>query len=369
MEDKPQYKECEMQIEKVKERYDNIDILKTIAIIMVILLHTLEWNIYFLNDESLRIYLTFFARIMCEGVPIFILVNGFLIINKKFYLDKFLKKVFRIFIILLIWSAIDITIIMLIQGEGIYFKEIIKNIATTDISNYYTGLLWFLQDLIKLYLFFPILKIVHDNNKKVYNYFFIMITFFTIGIPLISNLLSILQSFMNINVKYFNVFIEKYNFISNGTFLFYFMLGGYLFEKKNIFEKRENRIFVFLIGIISSITVFIYAIVLSKITKVQVAPNFNYSSIFLAITIIGIYAITYKYKNKNHYYNKLIMDIGKNTFGIYLVHKILVIWGIKIIEENNMTRNLLFSIIIFTLSYIITKLIKRIPVLNKIIQI
>ncbi len=28
-----------------------------------------------------------------------------------------------------------------------------------------------LQNLIALYLIYPVLKIVHDNNKKVYNYF------------------------------------------------------------------------------------------------------------------------------------------------------------------------------------------------------
>lgn len=365
--EKFQEQECEMPILKI--RYDNIDILKTISIIMVILLHTLEWNINFLENNALRTYLNFFVRIMCEGVPIFIVINGFLIINKQFYLEKFLKKILRIFLILLIWSAIYVVIIMSIKGENIYFKEIIKNIATTNIANYYTGVLWFLQDLIILYLFFPILKIVHDNNKKVYNYFFMLVTFFSIGMPLISNMLVILGKLANIDYKYFNIFIERYDFISNGTFLFYFMLGGYLFEKKEIFEIKKNRIIAFFIGILSSIIVFVYAIVISKITNMQVASNFNYSSVFWAITIIGIYAITYKYKNNEKYYNKIIMDIGKNTLGIYLIHRILVVWGIQIIETNSLKPNLLFSIIIFIFSYLINKLIQKIPIINKIVQL
>lgn len=33
------------------------------------------------------------------------------------------------------------------------------------------GHLWFLQELIKLYLIFPIIKVVKDKNDAVYNYF------------------------------------------------------------------------------------------------------------------------------------------------------------------------------------------------------
>lgn len=353
-----------------KKRYDNIDILKTISIFMVILLHTLTWKTNFLENENFKTYATFFTRILCEGVPIFVLVNGFLIINKEFSFKKHLKKILNIFIVLMIWSVIDIIAIKLILGESIQIKEIVKNIFLTDINNQYTGPLWFLQSLITLYIMFPVLKVLHDNNKKVYNYFFIIVTVFTVGLSLINNILLIVDSKLKIDLcYYFNTFFKNYNPIRNGSFIFYFMLGGYLFEKREVFEKRKNRLIMFLIGIISWIAAFALAILISKTTGKQVASNFNYSSIFMAAMMIGLYAITYKYVNKNHFYNKMIMDIGKNTLGIYLIHKILTIAGLSVIKQNSYSQNLLFSIIIFITSYVLVKMIKKIPIIKKMIEI
>ena len=64
-----------------KKRYANIDLLKTIAIIMVIALHSQLFITDFIKDNKISTYIQYFIRILCEGVAIFILVNGFLLIK------------------------------------------------------------------------------------------------------------------------------------------------------------------------------------------------------------------------------------------------------------------------------------------------
>jgi len=347
-----------------KVRYDNIDILKTISIIMVIILHCLNWEINFIENKNITTYSMFFLRIFSEGVPIFIFVNGFLIINKQFDEKKHLKKILNIFILIIVWSVINIISIKYIKCESIQIKEVIKNILTTNINNIYTGPLWFLQNLIMLYLIFPVLKAVHDSNKRLYDYFFILVTIFTVGIQFINNILSIIDGIFKVNLNnYITTFVLTYNPINNGSFIFYFMLGGYIFEKKEIFEKKKNRIIAFILSIICIIISYVMAISISKITNVLVPDNFNYCSIFTAVFIIGLYAISYKYVNKNNFYNKIIMDIGKNTLGIYFVHKILIVllydYSIKYI----------FPMIILLLSYIIVRIMKKIPIIKKLIEI
>jgi len=338
---------------------------------MVILLHTLTWEINFLENNNLKTYFMFLIRILCEGVPIFILVNGFLIINKEFSLKKILKKTLNIFILLIIWSVINIISIKYIKCESIKFNEVIKEVLTTSINSQYTGPLWFLQNLIMLYLIFPILKVLHDNNKKIYDYLFWVISIFVIVIPMINNLLVIIESCINKNLYgYFNEFVSKYNPIINGSFIFYLMLGGYLFEIKKIFEKRKNRIITFLIGIASWGISFGIAILISKVTGIMVPSSFNYSSIFMVSIIIGLYAITYKYENRNRFYNKIVLDIGKNTLGIYLVHNILTVIGKCVMKNNNYSENnVLFPIIVFICSYIIVRVIKKIPIVKKSVEI
>lgn len=83
-----------------KKRYDSLDLLKMIAIIMVIILHCIHFEMNFIQENSFKSYINFFIRILCEGVPIFIVVNGFLIINKEFELKKHLKKLLNIFLIM-----------------------------------------------------------------------------------------------------------------------------------------------------------------------------------------------------------------------------------------------------------------------------
>lgn len=102
---------------------------------------------------------------------------------------------------------------------------------------------------------FPILKVVHDNDKKIYNYFFIIIAIFTVGVNFLNNLLPCVDNIFKLNItKYFNVMLKHYNIINNGTFIFYFMLGGYIFEYKDTIEKYKRKFI--LLGILSSLISF-----------------------------------------------------------------------------------------------------------------
>ena len=122
-----------------KKRYANIDLLKTIAIIMVIALHSQLFITDFIKDNKISTYIQYFIRILCEGVAIFILVNGFLLINKKqFDFKKHLLKTLKIFAILVIWSIILTISMQLIYKEPLKIIGIIKNIFITDINNKYT---------------------------------------------------------------------------------------------------------------------------------------------------------------------------------------------------------------------------------------
>ena len=260
-----------------KKRYANIDLLKTIAIIMVIALHSQLFITDFIKDNKISTYIQYFIRILCEGVAIFILVNGFLLINRKqFDFKKHLLKTLKIFAILVIWSIILTISIQLIYKEPLKIIGIIKNIFITDINNKYTGVLWFLQNLIALYLIYPVLKIVHDNDKKVYNYFFIILLIFT----MFTNLLSLISNLINTKIKFEGIkiiitYISKFQILYNRNFLIFFMLGGYLFENKEKFETKKVRIKWIIIGLAAWIMSYIYAIIISKLQNKTYIGSFN----------------------------------------------------------------------------------------------
>ena len=88
--------------ENKSKRFDYIDLIKAIAIFFVIMIHNYKASVDFVVSPSLKTYISFIVRLMIEGVPLFVTVNGFLIINKRLDLRKHIKKIMKILLIRLL---------------------------------------------------------------------------------------------------------------------------------------------------------------------------------------------------------------------------------------------------------------------------
>ena len=83
----------------------------------------------------------------------------------------------------------------------------------------------------------------------------------------------------------------------------------------------------------------------------------------------GITEITFNYKDKNHWYNKFIETVSKNSLGIYLIHIIIIrILNSVITETLPIGIRIIKVIFIFLVSLGVTLIIKKIPKINKIIE-
>lgn len=355
------------------KRYAYIDLIKTIAIIMVIILHSGLLKTDFIMLKSAKSAVQFAIRIILEGVPLFVMVNGFLLLHKdKFELKKHLKKVLKIFILLILWSIIYIVIKTILMKEQLSIGLVWKNVLTTDINNKYTGILWFLQNLIMLYLIYPILKYLYDNNKKLYNYLFVIIIISTVGINFVNMLIDIIIKISNFEqLRLLTSYIKKFNILSNNQFLMFFMFGGYLYEKKDRFTENNKKIKYTIIGLISWMLSFIYAYIMSKINNKTYSNSFNYDSIFMIFIMLGIFAITNFYIDKGRFYNKMITSISKNSLGIYLIHNIII----NIINVHFKILNTTFILrvtkiaFVLIISWLITLLLNKIPKIKELVKL
>lgn len=101
--------QCENQKMKnmTKKRMDNLDLLKAIGILMVITLHVPLWETDFVSEYDFSHILQYMLRLVAEGVPIFLAVNGFLLLRKtEFDVGKHIHKMVKIFGVMLIWALI-----------------------------------------------------------------------------------------------------------------------------------------------------------------------------------------------------------------------------------------------------------------------
>lgn len=357
-----------------RKRYDNIDLLKFIAIFMVITLHVPLYFTDFIKTQNIENFIQFSFRLISEGVLIFIFVNGFLIINKPFDLKKHIKKVIKVFFIMIFWGIINVIVFSLIRNETLSINKIIKETLNLKFTHLYSGHLWFLQNLISLYIFFPIIKIVHDSNKKVYNYLAITMIFFSVGINFLNSICQLickLSNIENLSAMILNNF-NKINPYINNMFLCYFIIGGIVFEKKNIFENKKNVFYAVMLGLISWIIAIAFGYTMSKLNNKTYTENFNYNQIYLIITIIGLYALSTLYINKNNnLLNRFITSVGKNTMGIYLIHCIILEILKKYINIWNASffQRFVISFDILIISWLISIMIMKIPKVNKILKI
>lgn len=353
----------------MSKRYDFIDLLKCIAIFMAISLHTGLWSINFMENTNIAVKIQYCIRVICEGVPIFVLVNGFLLIHKDFDLEKHLKKCLHIFVVLLFWSVVSVVVILIFNNGEFSFSNIINQVLDTNVSNYYDGHLWFLQNLLSLYIVFPLLKMTYDKNKKLYKYFFIIV----VVLAFLPNMLGLFNDLFKCNqlVK-ISDYINRLNPFCDNHFIAYFMVGGYLYDKKECLKMTSNRKKILIISFISYFVIIFVSYVLFKIKNINFSPNYFYGSILLLFVIIGIVMITGKYDpKKENLLKKLINSVGMNTLGIYLVHFMLVKTTIDYFDILNcdFSVRFLYTIIIIIISYTITCIIKKIPLLKKSVEI
>lgn len=110
-------------------------------------------------------FFTPLATITHMGVPLFIAVNGALLLTKERAISYFLRKAFKILIIIAIWGIISTSTEMVYRGDEFSLIAMIKHIKGLDL--YYCNYLWFMVALFSLLLLCPIIQRFLDSSDRV----------------------------------------------------------------------------------------------------------------------------------------------------------------------------------------------------------
>lgn len=349
---------------KNNSRIVGLDLLKCIAIIFVISAHIPLFNPDYLNDGSLWQYFFFIAF---EGVPLFLTVNGFLLLAKKeLNLKKHYLKTLKIAALFVIWSLILIVINLLYDKTPINRSVIIDLfLKTGGEGSLYTSELWFLQYLIPLYIIYPLLHNAYHHNKKLYDIIFYLVAFFTVGcqfIPLLANLLENrirAQILMNLYA-----YLGRSSFLGPNAFhVFYFMLGGELqYHYQSIIKKKY---LLAGLGLFGWFLCFGYGILACKINGYLITEHFT-NTLMMAMMVVGIFAYIVSIKPQG-IIRKAVMEIGSNTLGIFVIHT-LVIRIVRIFVPIGLPYNFLSVLLVLLISYLLTVILKKLPVLRELVS-
>lgn len=289
-----------------------IDNLRVISLVAVIFLHVSAGIPFQFGKLSNFIWWTgnIYDSAVRFCVPIFVMITGALLLPKNYVLSDFLKKrLFRVILPFIFWSAVYLVFnysLKIIHGENLNLFDTLKWVFYQVIngSSYH---LWYIYMIIGIYLIIPIIgKWVRQCSEKEILYFLgIWIFTLFINIPGFSKLKT------GVDLTYFS------------GYLGYLILGYYLSIKtfNNKIKVKTVSILLILTGTaITSIGTYY----LSDYTNAFYAGFYSFLTPNVLITAIGIFMLV-----KNRFFlnvkkNKLFTLFVKHSYGIYLVHVIIL---------------------------------------------
>ncbi len=271
-------------------RIRNYDIIRVVAIVMVIGIHCTMPLRDSLTEGANSIsnwVCALYYAIISAGVPMFFMLSGTLLLGKKESCLTFYKKRFsRLLVPFIIWSAIVYTLsAVLLPAHGcvFYVKDFLHLLLTKGVNVAY----WFVYMLLVFYLLTPICRIV---ISRVHNY----------KLCLIGIILLYLVCF------YITLFVPSLKAPCRWLCYFCFYVGGYFCQKISFPNARH-----WWIGIIALILIANTACSVYQITYIPWTLIFSFL-LFICLNQIP----------NSSSKDDVITMISRNGYGIYLSHVI-----------------------------------------------
>ena len=330
-----------------KTRNINLDLIKVLACIGVVLLHTTMIGFKDTGSWNLLAYLYYLGT---YSIPLFFMVNGYLLLGKRNITYSYiLEKVKWILITVSSWN----TIVWLLKRD--FAVNPVKKIIGSMVQKGYFFQFWFFGALILIYLCLPILK-KFLNSKRSYLYILSLL----ISIGLIFELTNIiiqtpLQSYV---IQTFRLW----------TWFFYYILGGLIaqFDKefiKNGF-KRWMKIVAVLLLLITPVILFF----LAKTIYHNLFAEYFYDILFVKIVSLGVFLTILTLSLKESKY-KWIVSLSNQTMGVFIVHTYVMKVLEKLLGFSYTGAYLLFPISTLCVSLIVVSLLMKIPYFNRIVKL
>lgn len=331
----------------------DISILRIIATLAVIFLHTNNTILNNLQNYSLSSTYKFListnVSIMNWAVPMFLIITGALLLNKKeisiyLMISKYIKRIiYALFIFGVPFAMIEIYMnTNTIQPTNMLIQSIVKVIDGNSWSH-----LWYLYALIGIYFILPFIKIVLDNTDKKTHKIILLILF------LFNFCKKFIEQIVGISIA-FNIPIMTYT-------VFYIIMGNYLINNEFKLEKNKKRLLILLI---LETTIVIIINIYSK----KALDFLGYDPPIIAIFAITLFLMFKNLKIKESNY---LWQMDRLCFCVYLVHPVFINFMYKFIKITPLNIRIIpigitvFFMIFVIVSFVASFILNKIPFLRK----
>ena len=342
----------------VKERVEWIDLVRAIAILTVLFVHASD-GIYILNAND-AIQLTMSSRLFEYvalfigriGVPFFLMITGFLLLDRS-YSDEKTQKFWRIncknlIIVTVIWT--------IIYALSIYaLVDLSSGVDVTEAGNLFFSHMWYMPMIIGMYISIPFVASALDGfDEKTINMALIVFAIMAFIVPFLS-VLADMNGIKDFSIQFSLGF-------SGGVYGIYIILG-YL-VKKDYFKKYSSKL-IALFAIVS----FVMCVLFEYYSFIRGYDFFLwYDFPFILTGSYALFELCSRIKHVKNY--RLVHFLSKYSFAVFLIHNLFRLPLLPIFADSSFSqpvKAILLWILLIILSYIAAVIIYRIPKVGKFI--
>ncbi len=391
----------ERQNDKCIKREVWVDWLRVFACLLVMVVHSSEpfyldgYDTLILTDADL-IWASAIDSAARMSVPLFVIASSYLLFPLRYSSGEFFKRrTVRILIPFVVWSVV----------YALCYGDPLTNLSTLLLNfNFTASHLWFVYMLVGIYILMPILspwaKDVSKKELKVYLALWLLTTI----IPLIRDIMTL----GNVSFIMGPSFIPRQadyplwgecSWNPNGTFYYIsgcigYLLAGLYFRRFVGDMKWKKVLIVSLPLLLIGFGVIEGGFVLKALSKsegifpirgdwgntIWMETTWHNETLGVALMTLGTVVLLKKIKADGMFYQKLIVPISKASYGMYLMHLMLLpvvsnalrhVLGIG--EEGLLgfmttpTIILLTALVTFILTAFVSIVIQHIPKIGKYI--
>lgn len=331
-----------------------ISILNVLACIGVVILHTFETG--YTSDANFVFEVLIRAIAYC-AVPVFFMITGATLIDYRERYDTktfFKKRLLKVIIPLIIWSIIYF-IINFFKG-----KFSINDLSFKFVFEYFflvktNPIFWFFVVIIGIYLAIPVISLIPQETRRKAFLYIIIITF------VFNQFLPDLLYHLNLNYNYDLKFPLTYS----GWISFIFI--GYYIDKYEIVKK--HRVIIYVLGIIGFLTMVVPTIFISYHKNESCSWFDEYYDAPCVLYSASVFLFFKSKINNNQIVTKIMPFfnfVAPTTLGIYVLHIAIRDFLRYFYTYSYFGMNLVLTLIILTICFIVVKIVQKIPGLRHI---
>ena len=330
----------------MKNKIGSISLIRTLAILGVVLIHSLpNQNQIELDLFSARI-VTFISSILRWTVPAFVMITGALLLPRCENYKKCIKRAGRIFVALLVFGFVMAAL------QNVFESGFTRNTMLLSLKDVVSGntwdVMWYLYMVIGLYLFMPIVSIfVKHADKREIQYILVLLFVFTSVIEIVNKMVPHAVGF------YLPV---------DSVYLFYLLAGYYIFTYRPLVDKRM----LWSILAVLAIVYFVLAYHFVRFNTIEYLVGYKSPiTVMLSLCVFGMLIDL-------NIDCKAVELISDNAFGIYLTHCFYIhildkVFGVYTLPYSKVALLIPVYVAVVFASLATSMVLRKIPLIKKLI--